>query len=288
MPWATLCGSLSHGHMNSERWWRGVGERAGSRVRDDGVVGALAAATRPRSAPCGGAGGVRSAPSAAPRGSRGCTRSRARRRRPGRPAGRARPPADAISQPSVSPPSTASPFRLPWQVKGSAPSAIACSRRATVGSPATPGVARADGDLRAERVEPLEHAGSASTGTNTRSGARPRRRRPRPRAPRCRSSRSRGRAARAGVGQAEPLDAPRGAGARRTGAGPCASRRRCRSRPSPRRRRRGEAEPVAERVAARERRHREAVPVDRGDPLVEPRTSAQTRRRPCRRPRATW
>ena len=60
-----------------------------------------------------------------------------------------------ISQPSVSPPSTASPFRLPWQVKGMAPFASASSSARYVGSPAI-SVPRADLDVRTELLEPRE------------------------------------------------------------------------------------------------------------------------------------
>ena len=66
-------------------------------------------------------------------------------------------PAAAISQPSVCPPSIARPFRSPWQVKGSAPSAIAWRSRPTVGSPGEPECRSTDGDPRAERAESRQH-----------------------------------------------------------------------------------------------------------------------------------
>ena len=48
MPWATLCGSSSHGHMNSDAVAGRVGDRVGvAAARLDEVVGAL---QRPRAA----------------------------------------------------------------------------------------------------------------------------------------------------------------------------------------------------------------------------------------------
>ena len=222
-----------------------------------------------------------------PRGSRGRTRSRARRRRPGRPAGRRARPRMRSPSASVSPPSTASPLRLPWQVNGSAPSASACAAACTVGSPGTPRLARAD--RRPARRAPRAaraRRGSASDGDEDAERAARRRPRRRPRrAPRCRSSRSRGRAAPSGR---------RGRGARRPrGRARTPKRWRALCEPEtlpvssftqtpPVRR---EAEPVAELVAARERRGREAVAVDGRDALVERCGRARrTRRRPCRPP----
>ena len=80
-------------------------------------------------------------------------------------------PEEASSQPRVSPPSIASPFRFPWHVKGRAPSSSARRSRRYAGSPAG-AVALAQRDARIQLLEPLEHDGSASTGTKTRS-ARP-------------------------------------------------------------------------------------------------------------------
>ena len=181
-------------------------------------------------------------------------------------------PADAISQPSVSPPSTARPLRLPWQVNGSAPPAIASmSARARSGRRERPPSRGQTVTTRAELLEPREHdAGRRRPGRRRAARRRPRRRRRRRRARRCRSSRSRGPAA--------PPARP-GRDARATSRY-TSTPNRCRALCEPEtlpvssltqtppvvR----EAEPVAQLVAARERRHREAVAVDRGDALVEP------------------
>ena len=134
IPWATLWGSASHGHMKAERW-RAASPRAAS--------SGSPAATRARTRSKARASGWTVA---------GWTAWSARERRPTvpqavdhgrqeRPAAdlhdhpvqtrRARPgrrSAAASSQPSVSPPSIARPFRLPWQVKGTAPASIARRR----------------------------------------------------------------------------------------------------------------------------------------------------------------
>ena len=155
------------------------------------------------------------------------------------------PTAAASSQPSVSPPSIARPFRLPWQVNGTAPASTARRSAWYVGSPATPG-------SRSQTVQAAPRArrrstttGSASGGMKTsrwRSGGagddrsreggvaaggdrerRPFRRRAAP--PRGRRPMSRRRS------RDDAPPPPRAPAASRRGGGPCASPRRCRSRP---------------------------------------------------------
>ena len=121
---------VSHGHMNSAAVMRGVGDRFGvAAARLDGGRRRASAARRPRSARCRSAAARRSRRALPPRRSRRMqalasappptwTTSRSH-------AERLSPP---ISQPSVWPPSTASPFRFPWQVNGSAPPASASSQ----------------------------------------------------------------------------------------------------------------------------------------------------------------
>ena len=116
---------------------------------------ASAASAPPRSAPCRSAAPLPSAPSAtASLEARGRTRSRARRRRPGRPAGRAGTPArrpDHLPRRASRRPRSARPFSLPWQVNGSAPSASASWRRVDASGRRRRPAARADRD-RARRA----------------------------------------------------------------------------------------------------------------------------------------
>ena len=149
------------------------------------------------------------------------------------------------------------------------------SQQPAIGRIARKSVPWADVDVRAEPLETGEDDRvrvRRDEDAQVRPG-RPRRPPPR-RARRSRSSPRQAPAA-ATVGARPIRSATSSCRARRRDVAPCASRRRCPSRPSSRPRRLREPEGVAQPGAPRERRYREAVPVDRGDRAVELRTSSQ-------------